>query len=48
MYDVVSNSGDGSNMYYPAAFGLVISLFLVPLVWIVRKIVNSFWQDAQY
>lgn len=48
MYNIVANSGDGSRLYYPAAFGLVISFLLVPLVILVRKVVNSFWQDAEY
>ena len=48
IYNTIINSGDGTRLYYPAAFGLVISMFLIPLVILLRKLVNSFWQDVEY
>lgn len=41
-------SGDPKQMYYPAALGLFFTVVAAPLILLVRKGLNSFWQDVTY
>ncbi len=47
MFEAVRYAGDPSTLFYPAAFGMLLSCVLVPLVMITRKVLYSFWRDAE-
>lgn len=47
MYEIIKFSPDPESQYFPAAFGLVLSIFLIPTVFAVRKLFSKFWQDAE-
>lgn len=41
-------SGDPKQMYYPAAIGMFFTIVAAPLILLVRKGLNSFWQDVTF
>lgn len=47
MYEIIKFSPEPESQYFPAAFGLVLSIFLIPTVFAVRKLFSKFWQDAE-
>lgn len=42
------SSGDPKLMYYPAALGMFFTIVSAPVILLVRKLLNSFWQDITF